>query len=161
MVVALTPRHMRDLVRLTGQDAVVTALEQSLGADFSTDADRYRHRNILNAVFGSWFAERTGAEVIAALENSSVLFERYRTFGEVVRSGELEANPLFTPLEQPGIGAYLAAGLPAAFDANHLSAGAAPQLADGSNIVRQLLRCSTREAKEMIEGGYLGMADDG
>ncbi|WP_405181880.1 CoA transferase [Nocardia sp. NBC_01377] len=161
MVVALTPRHMRDLVRLTGQGAVVDALEAGLGADFSKDADRYRHRAVLNALFGSWFAERTGAEVAAALENSSVLFERYRTFEEVVGSGELEANPLFAPLEQPGIGTYRAAGLPARFDGSHLSADAAPALgADGAEVVRSLLGYSQHDIDELIESGCLGTSED-
>src|SRR5690606_6625836 len=84
MVVALTPRHMRDLVRVTGRTEVVAALENSLGADFSRDADRYRYRELLDAVFATWFAEHTAAEVEAALSGTSVLFDRYRGFAEIV-----------------------------------------------------------------------------
>jgi len=157
MVVALTGRHLRDLVRITGRAEVVAALESTLGADFSTDADRYRHRDILTPIFATWFAEHTAAEVEAALRDSSVLFDRYRGFTELVESGELEANPLFSSLDQPRIGPYLAAGLPAAFDGGHLSVGPAPALgADGAEVVRELLGSGQSEIDELIEHGYLG-----
>ncbi|MET7772704.1 CoA transferase [Nocardia sp. NPDC005366] len=159
MVVALTPRHMRDLVRITGRTEVVSALESTLGVDFSTDADRYRHRALLDAVFATWFAEHTAAEVDAALSDSSVLFDRYRGFAELVGSGELEANPLFAALDQPRIGTYLAAGLPAAFDGRHLSTGPAPALgADGADVMRDLLGAQQHEIDNLIERGYLGEA---
>ncbi|MBF6355727.1 CoA transferase [Nocardia higoensis] len=157
MVVALTPRHMRDLVRVTGRTEVVAALESTLGVDFSADADRYRYRELLDAVFATWFAEHTAAEVEAALSGTSVLFDRYRGFADIVASGELAANPLFSPLEQPRIGTYLAAGLPATFDGRHLSTGPAPALgADGAAVVRDLLGAPDEEIEALIDGGHLG-----
>lgn len=157
MVVALTSRHMRDLLRVTGRAAAVETLETALDVDFSTDADRYRHRDLLTALLTPWFAERTAADVEAALADSSVLFERYRSFDEVVGSGELRNNPLFSVLHQPRIGAYLAAGLPASFDGSHLSAGAAPLLgADGAAVVQELLGVSDDDIDHLIDGGHLG-----
>ncbi|HLS79212.1 MAG TPA: CoA transferase [Nocardia sp.] len=157
MVVALTPRHMRDLVAVTGRTEVVAGLERSLGADFSRDADRYRYRELLDAVFSTWFAEHTAAEVAAALSQTSVLFDRYRGFGEIVASGELADNPLFSPLDQPRIGRYLAAGLPASFDGAHLTTGPAPVLgADGPQVVRDLLGADQDEIDRLIAGGHLG-----
>ncbi len=120
MIVALTTRHFRDLASVTGTTAAVDAVEAALGADFSTEADRYRHREVLTALFSHWFREHSGAEIAAALDTSSVLFERYRSFEEVVKSGELENNPMFSALDQPRIGSYLAAANPASFDGAHL-----------------------------------------
>ncbi|WP_238418801.1 CoA transferase [Gordonia sp. 'Campus'] len=128
MLVALTPRHFRDLVSMTGTGDAIAAVEQALGADFTREDDRYTHRGVLTPLFAAWFARHTSAEVEAALDQASVLSERYRTFGGVVESGVLERNPLFTELEQPGIGTYLAAGLPAIFDGEHYFAGPAPEL---------------------------------
>ncbi len=78
MIVALTPRHFRDLVRLTETTEAVDAVEKSLGADFSTDTDRFNHRVVLNPLFAAWFARHTTAEVDQALAQSSVLSQRYR-----------------------------------------------------------------------------------
>jgi len=159
MVVALTPRHMRDLVRVTGCTAAVEALETALGVDFSTDADRYRHRDLLNALFAAWFAEHTAAdkffEAAVALEQHRAARQRHLDFG----GGQLETNPLFSVLHQPRIGTYLAAGLPAAFDGGHLSAGAAPLLgADGAAVLRELLGASEDDIDQLIDGGHLGVA---
>ncbi|MEP9394983.1 CoA transferase [Gordonia sp. VNK1] len=128
MLVALTGRHFRDLVRITGTEAVVDSLQQSLGVDFSAESDRFTHRAVLNALFGKWFADHSTDEVAAALAGSSVLSQRYRSFDEVVASGELARNPLFAELDQPGIGRYLAAGLPASFDGQQYFVGPAVPL---------------------------------
>ncbi|WP_346764706.1 CoA transferase [Rhodococcus sp. HNM0569] len=128
MIVALTPRHFRDLVDVTGTRDAVEAVEKTLGADFAKEAERYTHRAVLNGLFAPWFRSRTSVQVADALASTSVLHERYRTFQEVTDSGELEANPLFAELDQPGIGRFLAAGLPASFDGEHLFTGPAPEL---------------------------------
>ncbi|MBD0023176.1 2-methylfumaryl-CoA isomerase [Gordonia pseudamarae] len=127
MIVALTPRHFRDLVRLTGTTDAVDAVEKSLGADFSTDTDRFNHRAVLTPLFAAWFARHTTADVEEALASSSVLSQRYRDFAEVAGT-DLTGNPLFAPLVQPGLGEYLAAGLPAVFDGEHYHTGPAPAL---------------------------------
>ncbi|MGN0099396.1 MAG: CoA transferase [Dietzia sp.] len=128
MIVALTTRHFHDLARLTGSREAVDALETATGADFSTEADRYSYREVLAALFARWFSAHTTDEVARALSESVVLHQRYRTFAEVVSDGDLEANPLFSRLDQPGIGPYLAAAHPATFDGAHLTTGPAPRL---------------------------------
>lgn len=128
MIVALTPRHFRQLVELTGVGDAVDAVEKALGADFRSEADRFTHRRVLTGLFEPWFARHTTVEVAAALDESAVLAEQYRTFDEVVASGVLGRNPLFAELDQPRIGRYLAAGLPAAFDGEHYRTGPAPEL---------------------------------
>lgn len=128
MVVALTTRHFHDLARLTGTREAVDALETATGADFTAEADRYSYREVLAALFARWFSAHTTDEVARALAESVVLHERYRTFGQVVAEGDLEANPLFSPVDQPGIGRYLAAAHPATFDGTHLATGPAPRL---------------------------------
>lgn len=128
MVVALTPRHFGDLVRITGVGDAVDAVAKSLSVDFSLESDRFTYREVLNALFTGWFAKHSADEVAEALSASSVLAQRYRSFDEVVASGKLADNPAFAYLDQPGLGRYLAAGLPAAFDGEHYHADPAPQL---------------------------------
>lgn len=131
MVVALTRRHFHDLVSVTGTEQVVASLETALGADFDSETDRFEHRAVLNALFGKWFADHSTDEACAALATTSVLAQRYRSFDEVVAAGTLSHNTLFTTVDQPGIGKYLAAGLPARFDGEHYRTGPAPQLGSG------------------------------
>ena len=158
MIVALTTRHFRDLASVTGTTAAVDAVEAALGADFSAEADRYRHREVLTALFSHWFREHSGAEIAAALDTSSVLFERYRSFEEVVKSGELENNPMFSALDQPRIGSYLAAANPASFDGAHLGTGPASEVGgDSIAVLADILGTNADHASTLIADGVVGV----
>jgi len=128
MIVALTTRHFRDLVDLTGTGDAVSALETALAADFTAESDRYTHRRVLSALFAHWFETHTAEQAEQALAESSVLAQRYRTFEDVVSGGVLEANPLFAELDQPGIGRFLAAAAPATFGGHYLAVPPAEDL---------------------------------
>ncbi|MFY9337252.1 MAG: CoA transferase [Mycobacterium sp.] len=128
MVVALTPRHFGDLTELTGTTKAVAAVAEALGADFNDEGQRYQYRDVLNGLFGAWFRSHTAEAVAAALDSSSVLWERYQSFAEVAASPRVRANPLFAPLDQPRIGTYPAPGLPMSVDGMHTAATAAPAL---------------------------------
>lgn len=157
MIVALTTRHFRDLASVTGTTAAVDAVEAALGADFSTEADRYRHREVLTALFSHWFREHSGAEIAAALDTSSVLFERYRSFEEVVKSGELENNPMFSALDQPRIGSYLAAANPASFDGAHLYRTRLRGRRRFDRGARDILGTNADHASTLIADGVVGV----
>lgn len=154
MVVALTGRHFRDLTDLTGTTEAVAALADSLGADFSDEGERYRHRDALSALFAEWFSTRSGAEVAAALSATSVLWERYQSFGETAGDPRVTDNPLFTELDQPRVGRYLAAGLPVSIDGSYPPAVAAPALGDDTaGVLGDWLSMQPREIDELLASG--------
>jgi 2-methylfumaryl-CoA isomerase len=74
MVVALTSRHFRDLAEATGLASTFAELERLLEADFSADADRYAHREVIASLLAPWFAERTVEDVAHALTGRSLLW---------------------------------------------------------------------------------------
>ena len=154
MVVALTGRHFRDLTELTGTAKAVAALGDSLSADFSVEGDRYRHRDALTGLFTTWFVNRTADEIAAALGTTSILWERYRTFAEVVTDPKVTDNPLFTSLDQPRVGTYLAPGLPLAIDGQYPAAVPAPELGDHTaTVLRSRLEMSDAEVRALIDAG--------
>ena len=114
IIVTLTARHYADLARVTGQTGALAAVEHALGADFSTDSGRYAHREVIAALLAPWFAGHTTEEVTSALRETSVLWERYRTFAELAAAPETLASPLVGLVDQPGIGRILATGTPLA-----------------------------------------------
>jgi 2-methylfumaryl-CoA isomerase len=130
MVVALTGRHFRDLVDVAGTGAAVSALADSLGVDFADEGERFRYRDVLNALFASWFREHTAAEITDALSATTVLFERYRDFLELAGDERVTRSPLFTKLAQEGVGDYLAPGLPIAIDERYAASSPAPALGE-------------------------------
>ncbi|MBX7455649.1 CoA transferase [Mycolicibacterium sp. 3033] len=133
MVVALTGRHFRDLTGLTGTVDDVAALADSVGADFADEGQRYTHRGALSALFAGWFARHTGEQIAAALADTSVLWERYRTFAEAAE--RVADNPMFTVLQQPRIGSYAATGVPMAIDGTYPPPDVAPALGDDTATV--------------------------
>ncbi|WP_137148070.1 CoA transferase [Mycolicibacterium sp. CR10] len=154
MVVALTGRHFRDLTELTGTTEAVAALADSLGADFTDEGERYRHRGALGALFGEWFAAHTGDEIIAGLSATSVLWERYRTFAETATDARVTANPMFTELDQPRVGRYLAPGLPVSIDGTYPAAAPAPALGDDTAaVLGDWLSLAADEVDGLIRSG--------
>jgi 2-methylfumaryl-CoA isomerase len=154
MVVALTGRHFRDLTELTGTTKAVAALAETLGADFTDEGERYRHREALTGLFAEWFTAHTADEITAALTSSSVLWDRYRSFAEVVTEDRVTANPMFTPLDQPRIGEYLAPGLPMSIDGTYQPAVAAPAVGDDTAaVLGEWLGLSPDEISQLIESG--------
>jgi 2-methylfumaryl-CoA isomerase len=157
MVVALTNRHFRDLCEITDTTNAVAALAESLDADFTDEGERYRHREPLGGLFTEWFAAHTAAEVTSALSATSVLWERYRSFAEVVDDDRVKANPLFTPLQQPRIGEYLAPGLPMSINGGYPKAVAAPSLGDDTaGVLAEWLGLSEDDIAALTESGIVG-----
>jgi 2-methylfumaryl-CoA isomerase len=153
MVVALTSRHFRDLTELTGTTAAVAALGRSLHADFSDEGQRYRHRDALTGLFTVWFASRTADEVAAALSTTSILWERYRSFADVVADAKVTDNPLFTTLDQPRIGSHLAPGLPLSIDGAYPAAVPAPALGDHTEEVLKAAGIDDDEIGALFDAG--------
>ncbi len=114
LIVILTSRHFADLGRATGLAEAFTQVERALGGDFSTDAGRYEHREVLAALLAPWFASRSTDHVISLLTETSLLFARYRSFAEVAGDPATAANPLMRRIDQPGVGPVLVPGTPLA-----------------------------------------------
>ncbi|BBX24762.1 dehydratase [Mycolicibacter terrae] len=154
MIVTLTDRHFRDLTELTGTTKVIAALAEARDIDFTDEGQRYRHRDVLTGLFDGWFAERTGAQIEAALAGTSLLWDRYRSFAEVAAGQRVRDNAMFTALHQPRVGDYLAAGLPASIDGVHPPAVAAPGLgADTEQVLADRLGMTTDEIDLLRQSG--------
>jgi 2-methylfumaryl-CoA isomerase len=154
MVVALTGRHFRDLAELTGTTKAVAALAETLGADFTDEGERYQHRDALTGLFADWFSCHTAQEITAGLSATSVLWDRYRTFAEVVAEDRLSDNPMFSTLNQPRIGEYLAPGLPMSIGGAYPPAVAAPALGDDTEaVLREWLAMTPDDIARLSESG--------
>ena len=160
MVVALTGRHFRDLTELTGTTKAVAALAETLGADFADEGQRFVHRDALSGLFNEWFTAHTASEVSAALSTTSVLWERYRTFAEAATEDKVTANPMFTPLEQPRVGTYLAAGLPISIGGQYPAAAPSPALGDDTTaVLSEWLGLTADELDRLVAAGTVATGE--
>lgn len=156
MVVALTARHFNDLVEVTGTAPAVSAVAHALKVDFADEGHRYRHREVLTALFAGWFSSHTASQITDALSSTTVLFERYRDFLEVANDDRLKTNPLFARLEQKGVGEYLAAGLPISLDGAHPGAAPAPTLgADTRSVLTGQLGLTPADITRLSSAGTI------
>lgn len=117
MVVALTDRQWRNLKLATHTEAAMAALSAQLDADLEQEGQRFVHRHAITAILQPYFEARPLSEVGASLATSDVTWSVYRTFRQALHEDpdcSLD-NPMFSMLDQPGIGTYLMPGSPINF----------------------------------------------
>lgn len=119
MVVGLTLKQWRALCSATGIGEAVAALSARLGLDLDREGNRFLAREPLAGLIGTWIGARPFAEVARAFEAAGVCWGRYQSLGELVRDDPScsPANPMFSAVEQPGVGRYRMPGIPLDFSA--------------------------------------------
>jgi len=159
MVVGLTDLQWSCLVKATGSADAVAALATQSGLDLNEEGNRFRAREALAAIFTPWFAARTLAEVRAAFDAARVTWGPYRTVRQAIEQDPdlSTAHPMFTLLDQPGIGASLAPASPLNFSkVPRLPAAPAPTLGQHTDqILLELLGLSSAEVGKLHDAGIV------
>lgn len=160
MVVGLTARQWKTLVEATGSAADIDALAGRLGVDLQREGERFKARDAISTLLQPWFAARSIDEVAAAFDEHGVCWGRYRTVAELVGNDPScsTANPMFSEIDQPGIGRVLAPGIPLDFSAApRTPATPAPQLGEHTEIVlAELLGTTQAEFGHLLERKLVG-----
>jgi len=149
MVVALTDSQWKSLVRATDMESAFGELEKRLALDLRQVGNRYRVRREIAKLLEPWFHARMISEVREIFDKNRVCWSQYRTLRQVVE-GDPECsteNPMFSMLEQPGIGTYLMPGSPLQFgELPRLAATRAPLLGEHTDeILSTVLELSDSE----------------
>ncbi len=119
MVVGVSPKQWQALIEVTGCAEEVATLGSTLNLNLALEGDRYAAREALVELFKPWFSMRPSANVHAALEAAGACWGPYQTLKQLV-SSDVEAsieNPLFSMVQQPGIGELLTPSQPLNFGA--------------------------------------------
>ncbi len=118
MVIGLTARQWQNLLKVTELAAPMDALAKALGADFRDEGARWLARHAITAVLEPWFATRNVADFAKTFDHSGITWSEFRTFSQAIEEDpDLSTeNPIFSAVDQPGIGRYLSPGTPFAFD---------------------------------------------
>lgn len=131
MVAVISNKHWRGLGEATGLSEKLAMIGPLLDVDLSTEGGRFEAREAIDAVVRPWFAEHSAEEAGTKLSEEGVLQGQFQTFEELVNSDprcSLE-NPLFSEIDQPGIGRVMAPRVPLQFSGSPVAdALAAPQL---------------------------------
>jgi 2-methylfumaryl-CoA isomerase len=138
MIVALTLRQWRNLVAATELAPAFDAIAQLMDVDLDDEGGRFESRELIGAVLKPWVLQRTLDELREAFDRHGVSWGPYQTFTELIEGDPRcsTTNPMFSEVEQPGIGSYLMPGTPIAFtNAERLSAKRAPVLGEHTDEV--------------------------
>jgi len=159
MVIALTPRQWRGLGRATGLADKFAEACARLGADPDTEAGRFAARDAIAALLAPWCDARTLAEIATAFAGTGVLWGPFQDFATLVASDPRcsPANPMFAEVNQPGIGPYLAPGLPIDFAASPREpTRPAPRLGEDTDaVLGEVLGLSAAEIGRLHHQGVV------
>jgi 2-methylfumaryl-CoA isomerase len=159
MVVGLTDLQWRCLGKATGLAAEFNALGGRLGLDMNDEGDRFRARREIARLLEPWFYGRTLAEVSRSFEEHRVTWGPYRTVREALATDPdcSTDNPMFSLVEQPGIGAYLMPASPLDFSqVPRLPAQPAPRLGQHTDeILLDILGLTSVEVGRLHDDGIV------
>jgi len=118
MICIFSDRHVDALAKAGGFADAFKKIESDKGVDLKLEAGRWNARAELCAVIEPWVAGQTADEVGAKLKKEGALWAPYRTFRELAADKDTVLdNPMFTVVDQPGIGRYPVAASPLQFGA--------------------------------------------
>ncbi len=164
MVVGLTDLQWRALGKATHLAQALDALGARLGLDLNDEGNRFRARREIAAILEPWFHARTCAEIQRVFDEHRVTWGPYRTVREALASDPdcSVANPMFSMVEQPGIGSYLMPASPLDFSrVPRLPAQPAPRLGEHTDeILLEILGLSEGEIGKLHDDGIVAGPDE-
>jgi 2-methylfumaryl-CoA isomerase len=159
MVVALTARQWRALVEATGLAETFAGIEKATRTDLNTEEGRFEGRELIAAVLRPWFGARDMTEVRSVFEGTGVSWGSYQTFQQLVEEDPRcsPANPMFEPVEHPGVGTYMMPRSPLDLsESGRRPVDRAPQLGeDTEEVVSELLGLSPSEIGSLTDDGVI------
>ena len=153
MIVGISQKQWDAIVRVTQTHEEITSLEKELNLNFSREGDRFSARKKLCELFIPWFAKIRFADAKKALDEAGVCWGRYQTIEEFVKDDPecSTDNPLFSMVEQPGIGEYLTPSQAMKFsEFEHEPPGPAPLLGQHTDeILAEILKMGSAEISRL------------
>ncbi len=159
MVIGLTKRQWSSLCEATQSVEKMDALARQLGRNFAKEGDRFLSRDEISTVFGAYIEQHNYAEIERTFNAHNVCWSRYQTVKQMVETNPdcSAQNPMFNTVEQPGIGAYLAAGAPWDFSAfQRQPAKPAPRLGEQTDeVLADVVGLSSAEIGRLHDVGVV------
>lgn len=161
MVVGITARHWRGLLKVLDLADAIAALEARVGADFLADEGaRWTWRRQLTPLFEAAIAARPLAELAAAFDAAGVTWSRYRTLADALENEPrlFRDNPVFADVAQPSGATYPVPGAMLRIaGAERTAATAAHRLGDDTRaVLGALLGIGDAEVAALREAGVVG-----
>ena len=121
-------------------------LEARLGISLDDEGVRWRFRHAITDILRPWFAARRVDEFAAHFDAAGLTWSEFRTVREAMAEDPCMGldNPMFSLLDQPGLGAFPVPAHPATFtEADRTPARPAPALGQDTEAVLGDTLCLT------------------
>jgi len=118
IAVAITRKQWKALCSACEMTEAMKQLAEEEGLDLEeNEGDRFRVRDRIHPYIEQWCQTRTLEEVRQVWDDLGVCWGPYQTFKELVNQDKRvsEANPMFSTIDQPGVGSYLSPKSPLNF----------------------------------------------
>ncbi len=138
MIIAVSAKQWQALLEASGLAQEAAALAERLSLDFDREGDRFQARRELAALLEPWIAGQAFAALAPVLDRCGICWDKYQSMTELVNNDPdcSPDNPIFSDVEQPGIGTYPVPGQPAHFSAVARSpARRAPQVGEHTDEI--------------------------
>lgn len=157
MVIGLTPRQWSGLLKATDTVEAMKALESRLGANFRDEGQRFEFRAEISAVLAPFFNARKVSDFAADFEANGLTWSVFRDFdGALAEDEDLSLkNPMFSEIDNPGLGKFLVPGSPLNFT-NHPRIEPAPPPVLGQHteeILGDVVGLSDTEISQLFDKG--------
>ena len=160
VVIGLTLRQWRGLLKATDKAQEIKNLEKKLNLSLDDEGHRWEHRREINDVFRSWFAKRKISDFEKSFNGFGLTWSRFRTTKEAITEDRdtFADNPMFETLNFEGIGQYMVPRSPLEFS-NHdtLPAQKPPKLGQHTEeILGDIMKLGSGEIGALFDSGTVG-----
>ncbi|WP_434621685.1 CoA transferase [Tabrizicola sp. M-4] len=159
MVIGLTDRQWRGLVKVLDLAQEVANLGQRMALDLSREGDRWAARKEITALFAPWFAARRLEEVAPLFDGAGLTWSVFRSFAEAVQQDPdlSEDNPMMRVIHQPGVGSLPVPGSPVTFsDLARMGPAPAPVLGEHTEeILGDVLGLGSGQIGKLMDEGVV------
>ncbi|WP_176616428.1 CoA transferase [Arthrobacter sp. SDTb3-6] len=163
MIAAMTLRQWAAIATASGAGTELDAMAARLGVDLGTDGGRYAAREEIAAIIEPWFAARSLFDVESGLAKAGAMYGVYRDFRQLVTEDYRcsEKNPMFSTIEQRGLGFILAPRSPLAFGESGSASPSvepAPELGQNTaGVLSSVLNLSGSELQDLADAGFVNL----
>ncbi len=120
MVIGLTRRQWHGLMHVTQTKPQMDKFAARVGVDLDDEGVRYTHRSAITDILKPWFSALTSDDIGIMFDEQGVTWSLFRDFeAALADDSDLSTdNPMFSEIDNPGLGRFLVPGSPVAFSAH-------------------------------------------
>ena len=159
MVIGLTAGQWKGLLRATGTEDQMAKLGRRSNCDLMDEAVRWDMRHQISAILAPWFAARRVEDFADDFNARGLTWSIFRSVRQAVtKDPDLgEANPMFSMIDQPGLGRFPVPGHPAEFGSHgRTKPEPAPRLGQHTEeILGDVMRLSSGEIGRLFDKGIV------